>query len=137
MNFWKVLVRMWDPAVIVILTLQGMIITFVAYFLQQFEPKQKWDSFQISVNGVRCYFGLPCSYLPENNANRVLYISVLYGCIIFTTVLSTMIIKFFTTTVYDPQIRSIDEIIDGDFNLVGNQYILDEISRENRVNVTE
>lgn len=110
-----------SPEVYLIFTLHGIMIGIVAYYFQQFERQPKWDMARLSINGIRLYLGSPCSYKPMNNANRVLFIAVLLSGMIFGIILSTAMVKLGTTARYNPQIETIKDIIDNDFDLVGSQ----------------
>lgn len=123
-----------DPVVILIFTVQTIMVISLAYFLQQFERHPKWDWNRLVFNGACCYCGFPCAYRPENNANRILYLFFLFGCQIFLIVLGAGLIFLINQPVLNPQIESIEEIIYGNFKLLGDEYAFTKISQKTKVN---
>lgn len=122
-----------DPIVYAVFILQNTVLCIVCYYLQQFERPQ-WDYLGISFNGVCLFLGFPCPYQANNNANRVLFMSILLGGIIFVTTLSTIVIKLSTSPIYNTQIQTIDEIVDNyHFDLVGSPFALHELQQQNEV----
>lgn len=105
----------------------------LAYFLQQFERHQKWDWHRIFFNGFRMYFGFPCTYEPKNNANRILFLMVLFACSIFVVVITATIIKIITVPILYPQVNSIEEITNGGFSLVGRPFELHQMTQQSKV----
>lgn len=105
----------------------------LAYFLQQFEPHQKWDWNNLFVNGFRVIFSYPCTYNPQNNANRILFVFVMFGAIIFTVLLNSSIVSFVLTSIESRQIQCVPDILDGGFKLVGGQFELNKMIEQNQV----
>lgn len=104
------------------MTVTTIFTLMLAYIAEQLEPKhhQKWDWNKFVFNGVRCYFGFSCTYNPTNNVCRVGYAFVLFGGIIYATAFTALVIKLILIRMYEPQINSVQEFIDGRFSLVGN-----------------
>lgn len=105
----------------------------LARFMQQFEPRRKWDFNAISIMGICIFMGSPCPYKPKNNAHRLGYAFVLFGSIVFTTVTTTKVAKLFTSPTYNPQIQTVSEILDNRFDLIGNQFSLQKLLQKNWV----
>lgn len=124
-----------DPIVYVVFTLHIVFVVFMAYFVQLFEQKSKWDIHRISINGFACYMGFSCTYKPTNNANRLGAISVYFGGMLFSILLNTIIIKMYTTPMFNPQVKTIDKLIEGKFSLVGNAFAYQKIAEGNQVNI--
>lgn len=79
------------------------------------------------------FFGFPCTYRPENNANRLLFISVLFGGMIFVIVVTTFVVKVYTSPIYNSQIETIAEILENNFVLVGGRFALQKLLQQNQV----
>lgn len=79
------------------------------------------------------FLGFPCTYRPTNNANRLLFISVLFGGILFVIVVTTFVIKLYTSPIYNSQTETIAEILDNNFDLVGGQFALQKLLQQNQV----
>lgn len=122
-----------DPIVYGVFFFHAIVVTFVGYFFQMFEKAFKWDLFRISVNGFACYMGMPCTYNPINNAHRVVSISVYFASWLFATLLSTMIVRMFTTPMFNPQVKTIDQLTENEFGLVGNAFVYKEIVEQSQV----
>lgn len=105
----------------------------LARFMQQFEPRRKWDFNAISIMGICIFMGSPCPYKPKNNAHRLGYAFVLFGSIVFTTVTTTKVAKLFTSPTYNSQIQTVNEILDNSFDLIGNQFSLQKLLQKNWV----
>lgn len=121
-----------------LLVFLGLIFTLVlvvdlGYFMQQFEPRQKWDYFKIVISGVCLFMGSPSGYRPENNAHRLAYTFVLFGGIIYMGTISTLVLNLFTLSKYYPQIQTVEEILSDNFNLVGKKFALQKLMQQNEV----
>lgn len=77
---------------------------------------------------------MACAYNPENNANRLFFVSVLLGGMIFGVVLNSNIAKLLTQPVFNLQVASIKEILEKDYDLVGSQSTF-ELLQNNTVNI--
>lgn len=93
----------------------------------------KWDLVKIFMNGFCLYMGFPCTYRPQNNAHRIAFAMVLFGGIIFVTLLSTTVVKLVTSPYYEAQIETYKEILDNDFELIGSRHAFNELLEQNKV----
>lgn len=123
-----------DPIIYLVFSFQSIIVTIFAYFLQMFERRPRWDILKFSVNGFACYMGFPCTYNPIRSGTRLSTIFIFFGSFLFATLLSTMTVKILTTPLYNSQIKSIDQIIENKFQLVGNMFAYQKITKQNQVN---
>lgn len=121
-----------DPIVFVVATINAFTLFGCSYFLQMFEKFQKWDYYRI-VMVAFLFLGCSSTYHPQNNAHRVAFALTLIGGLIFSTTLNTMVVKVFTTPIFSPQIQNINQILDGDFDLVGSEFVLDKLMQQNEV----
>lgn len=122
-----------DPMVFLVFTLQAIFVTGTTYMWQMFERHPKWDLYRISVNGFACFVNLPCTYKTANNANRIGAITVYFGSSLFANIVLIFVIKSSSTLTYDPQVNTVDQLIESDYKLVGNAFAFDKISERNQV----
>lgn len=122
-----------DWVVFVVFALHGFLVTGYAYFMQQFEPHPKWDCFRISEAGFRVYTGFACPYKPKNSSHRFAAAAVFLGAFLFNVILCAKVIMFLTTSIQDIQIKSTEEIIKGNFQLVGDRFAYEKILQQNQV----
>lgn len=125
-----------DPIVYVVAILSSSITLCLAYFMQQFERRLKLDYFDTILNGLCVFVGFACPYKPENNAHRLAFVFVIFGGIIFVSTSTTLVVKLFTSPIYHPQIETIKEILNNNFNLAGSQFALYQLEKQNEVNVS-
>lgn len=118
--------RVWLICLIMAICVLGL-----AYIFQMFEHPQ-WDWNKIVINGLACFCGIPCMYKPKNNANRVLFISVLFGCLIFITTFTAVLMNYARKVFYAHQIQTVSEMINGDFTLAGDHFTFAELLQQNR-----
>lgn len=122
-----------DPLVFLGLTFTLVLVVDFGYFMQQFEPRQKWDYFKIVTSGVCLFMGSPSPYKPENNAHRLAYTFILFGGIIYMTTITTLVVNLFTSSTYYPQIQTVEEILSNNFSLVGKKFALQKLLQQNEV----
>lgn len=133
---WKNILHVCrDPLVYILMSSITIGTLFLAYVAEQLEPHhhRKWDWNKCWCNALCCYFGFPCAYNPVNNTCRVGYTLVLYGGIIFVTVINTGLIRILLINIYNPQVQTVQDIIDGQYTLVGDQVALNRIMQQNEV----
>lgn len=123
-----------DPVIHIGAALIIISLASLSYVLQQFEPLKSWDWNHIVFNGIGNTLNVPAPYMMTTLANKFLGISVLFCAIIFNTILSSFLISMISNPFLNQQITSIAEIVDGDFNLVGNQFAFNILSEQNEVN---
>lgn len=124
-----------DPVVWTIFTTTSFSIISAVYFAQQFERHQKMDYNQIAILGFGYFCGVPCSfYKPKMDAHRILFVMFIFGSSLYVIIVSSITTKFVTTPLLKPQVKSIREIIDGNFSLAGNRFALTKLSQQNEVN---
>lgn len=110
------------------------IVTFIFYYLQQFEDVQpKWQSFRIAL-GVLCRFiGMSYPYNSTNNSSRILFIIGMLGCLIFSTSFMSILMTSMNEQRYEDQVKTIQEICDKEYELTGSHYSLRQVEKANRV----
>lgn len=105
------------------------------YFFLQFEHKQ-WDWIRLTMEFICIACGFPSTYKVESCAIRMALISCLIGAMVFSTTISAVGITQITTPILNPQIDSIQEIIDGEFHLAGDRFAFLKMSQENEVTIS-
>lgn len=105
------------------------------YFLEQFEYHPKWDCHRIFFDGLRIHIGFSCLYNPRNNATRVLYLFILFACIIFTITVSSTLLQFMASPILSPQVETIQEIIDEQFSLIGGPFEYLKMTQQSEVKI--
>lgn len=123
-----------DPMVFLAFTVTILVVVWGTYFTQMFERHSNWDYNAILFNGTCLLLGFSCPYNPENAANRIGYAFFLWGSIIFVTLITTTITVLFTLRIYRPQVETISEILDSHFDLIGSQFVLQQLLQQNEVN---
>lgn len=104
----------------------------VAYYLFQHErPVRTWTECFLMI--FRVAIGLSPSFQPKSNPLRILYASGLLGGTIFSTVVNAILMRNITTPILRPQIQTIDEIIYGEFKLIGDQFALTKLELQTNV----
>lgn len=132
-SLWRNLFHLCnDPIVYLLSGIFGIGINAVIYIIQQFE-QQKWDWNLITINIVCVVCGFNTNFKPKSNAMRLVLIIFLFAAIICSTLFSSVLIKQITKPILKLQVDSIREIIDGDFNLVGDRFAFMKISQDNKV----
>lgn len=126
-----------DPLVWGIFIIGAFGILATAYLFQQFEPRQNWDWNRLFFDGLRCFFNLPCAYNPEVIGNRILFAFTMFASTIFGIVLNTGLLLFTTHPILKPQIQSIQEVIDGNFRLIGDGFTFQKILEQSQVGFSE
>ncbi|XP_031634347.1 uncharacterized protein LOC116347768 [Contarinia nasturtii] len=122
-----------DPLVYTVFFLECCLILFIVSWFQQWEPKQRgWDMHQIFFDGFRGMLGLSMNINPKHFTFRMGFWFYLVCSMLFSIHVSTFLIKVKTNPILGPQVHSIQEIIDGEFTLVGDQFTLRKISQENQ-----
>lgn len=122
-----------DPLVYWMYTVVVVAILSVTYYLQKCERRKKWDWHRLTVEGFCGSVGFPCTWNPENISNRVVTIFVLFAVLILNVVFNVGISLSILTPIMNPQIRSIQEIIDGNFKLMGDQSAMQKIIHRNEI----
>ena len=131
---WKyVLYLCNDPLVYIIFTITGLVVYSLAYYLQQFERHPKWDWFRISETGFRIYTGFACPYRAKNSSHRIFAAAVFLGAFLFNVVLCAKVIMFLTTSIQDIQVKSTEEIVKGNFQLIVDRFSYEKILQQNQV----
>lgn len=124
-----------DPLVIGSFTILLFIAIGFTYFCEEFEHHPKWDWNRLAFNGVNYYLGFASAYNPKTTANRTCYIFCSFGAMIFVCLLSSILVQLFISPILIPQIQNVQEIIDGEFKLIGNKFAFQKIVLHNEVNV--
>lgn len=122
-----------DPLVIGIFSIEVTIAIGLTYFCEQFEHRPKWDWNRLAFNGICYYLGFPSAYKPKSTANRICYISCLFAAIIFLTVLNAAVLLFIVTPILNQQITTVQQLFDGNFNLIGDHFTLEKIRQKSEV----
>lgn len=131
---WKSILYIFgDWPVLVALLMIIVLLVAVAYYLMQLERNKK-GTIQLILIIFGCALGLSVAFNPQSNPMRVLFTFGLFAGIIFATAISSIIMGSITSPIMRPQIDSIREIIDGDFVLAGDQFVLDKLLQQNEVN---
>lgn len=125
----------WDPLVYIIFTVLSGMAVFVGYFCEQFERHPKWDYHECYITGFCCFLGFPCHCFPSKIANRFNFIGCSLGGIVFVCTLSSILIELVMTPILSPQVQSVQEIIEGNFRLVGDRFAFQKLSQQTEVNV--
>lgn len=121
----------WTP----IASLAGLVILLVTvgYFLMVAERTKK-SSIDLLQIIICCALGLSAAYQPQSNPVRILFAFGIMGGMLFATLASSVLMTIATKPIQRAQIQNIQEIMMGNFSLVGDQFTLDKIIQRNEVN---
>lgn len=122
-----------DKYVYIVFAVMIAMVGLLSYFLQQFERHPKWNFPKLFTSGMGAFLGFPCTYNPRNTAHRLGYFWFLFGCLIFATVLNATLIKLFESPLYYHQTATIEEIVNGDYNLIGGKVAQQKLLQQNQV----
>lgn len=118
---------LWPMAVVTFFS-----VVYIFYYLMKEEDKSM-DAFSIM---LLCLLTMLCSS-PNCNAItlpvKILYFSCLLACILLITTFNAFLINVLTHPIHKTQIQTIAELIDNDFELVGDEYALSKIRERNMV----
>lgn len=133
---WKNIFRLCnEPLVWIIFTIMIISAIITAYIMQQYEPDQpKLDWTRITMAGVCSLLGFVSNYKPKILANRILFAMILFGSLIFTIVILSLTVKLTKMEMFNEQIKMVDEIVRGSFELTGNQFSLHHLMQKTEVN---
>lgn len=121
-----------DPIVVAILFGGIMILMCLVYYTQVFErPQCDWN--KLVMVGLALFLSKPCMFAPNNNAIRIGFISMLFGCYIFNTICAARLMVLVTKIIYQPQVESFEEFISNGHELFGDQFTLQECLKLNQV----
>lgn len=119
-----------DVFVWICCSIEVMMILCLAYYLQQFERHPKWDWHRLVINGMGYFCCLSRTYAPKTTANRILFTAVLLNAI----VIDTFIIGLFLNKMQlQKKDYSIDQILDGSYQLVGDPFTHQYLMEQNQV----
>lgn len=125
-----------DPIVYAVFTVHSVFLLFLVYFFQMFEHQSKWDWNRILVAGLSIYLGLPTTYSNrrlKNNAHCITLISIYFGGMLFGISIVTIIMKIFTSPIFNPQLKNIVQLIESEFSLIGNAFVYQKMSEQSQV----
>lgn len=124
-----------DVSVWILYTFMCFSVVFMGYFMQQFEDLQpKWDWFRITFAGIAPCLGFVSEYKPKIISHRIFFICCVFGAMLSYIVTNSIVLLLITHPFYENQIKSIQEIIDGDFKLVGDGFALQHLMQQKQVN---
>lgn len=104
----------------------------VEYYLIQFEhPVRTWN--ELLLITLCAALGMPVAFYPRTTALRMLFVFGTLAGFMFATILSATVMRQITSPILRSQVQSIDEIISGNFRLVGDRYAFIKMSQQNQV----
>lgn len=122
--------RNWDVYVVIFCGIMSLLL--IVYYLYQFEnPIRTWNEVLLII--FRCAIGMSGNARPQSTPLRVVYAFGLLGGILFSIVVSSVLMRNITTPIMRPQIQTIVEITNGDFKLIGDQFMLVKLKLQNKV----
>lgn len=96
------------------------------------EPKKRSFNDLLMVIYI-CSIGFRYRLQIQSNAARVCFGILLFAAVIFAKSLSSFLMANTANTIYRPQINTIDEIVQQNFSLAGDQFALDKLMQQNEV----
>lgn len=122
-----------DVAVYVLTLLTVVLFLVLLYVFQQLEYPRRCSTDLIANSFCIC-LGFPCALNPKSNPGRILVIACLFASIIIVVVTGTVSIGSITKPILNPQVDSIQQITNGEFNLIGDRFAFLKMLHQNEVN---
>lgn len=133
---WKNLFHLCsDPIVYAVHTTIAISFLSFVYFLQQFESARKYDWNTILMAITTMLLGFSSNYKAHLISNRILFIACIFGGIVFSTIVLAFFLRITINPIYESQIKSFREIVDGSYDLIGDYVALQHMIRKNEVQV--
>lgn len=133
---WKNIFRLYADPVPMGISLTSLIFLFIfiEYFLQQFEqPNKRFDCHKILLIWICTYTSFVCSYMPKVLSHRIFYAFHIFSSMIFGAIYLSFSMRTLSKPMYDNQIRTIDEIVNSSFELVGDAFTLQHLMKQKEV----
>lgn len=122
-------IRVW-----IIYTVMCFSVIFTGYFLQQFEDLEpKWDWFRITIAAIGPCLGVVSEYRPQILPNRIFFICCIFGAFLIYIITSSFWLYFTANPIFEKQISSVHEIVNGNFQLAGDGFALQHLMKQNEV----
>lgn len=110
----------------------SVMILCAAYFFQLFDrPQCDWN--KLILDGFGLFMAASTTYTANTTSHRIAFVSVVFGCMLFDTVFLAMLIVWCQKRIYEPPFKSIGEIIDGGYDIGGDQFVLSKLLELNQV----
>lgn len=121
-----------DPIVYIVATVEIFLIVGTAYILQQLEDA-RWDWNRISLYTIGVALGFAVDFMPKSIPFRIFFIIQLFAAMFFGIKMSSTMITQATTPIRNPQINSVQEMIDRDFSFTLDRFTFTKLSQLNEV----
>ncbi|XP_031636877.1 uncharacterized protein LOC116349537 [Contarinia nasturtii] len=99
----------------------------VLYYFQKLERYSKWDWYRLVFDGLYGALGFPYTFTSESLTVRVIIVLLSFAALVFSTVTSTAILLLIMIPTLNPQIKTVQEIINGHFELVGDRFAFEKL----------
>lgn len=107
------------------------LLTTIYYLFQHEHPVRTWNETLLIIFKVA--IGVTASFEPKSTAFRILYGLGLFGGMVFSIVVNSILMRNITMPILQPQIQTIAEITTGDFKLIGDQFVLAKLIQQSDV----
>lgn len=125
-----------SPVVLTLYILMCLSAISFSYFVQQFEDRKSitgWDWHKVTNIAAASVFGSASNYRATIISNRIFFIGCLFSNMVFMNNVLSFILKSMTSSIYDSQVESVHEIIDGSYKLFGDNFALQHLMKQNEV----
>lgn len=123
-----------DPIIYMLFAIMAVTGIFLFYYSHQFEDRPMYDWHRVTMEAIRLMCGWTIGYRPKILPTKILYVSCLFGSLIFTVEFLALFLNLLNTTMFKHQIQSIQEILDQSFQVVGDDFALQHLKKQNTVN---
>lgn len=133
---WKKIFKLCDDPMVwlvhIITFISGI---FMEFYLQQFECTMipKWDWMRVVFNGLRMMCGYSIKLRPRIHAHRVYVAIACLSCIVYGITFCAIWLKCMTTPFFETQVQSVRDLLDKDFELVGDDFAAHLLMKEKQV----
>lgn len=109
-----------------------IVLLLTCYYLFQYEhPIRTWNEGLLII--FRVAIGISANFEPKSTPLRIFYGLGLFAGTIFSIVVNAILMRNVTTPILNPQIQNIDEITNGEFTLIGDQFALAKLKLQTNV----
>lgn len=118
-----------DTIIWITYLLVAALIIALFYFFQQFE-KSKYGFYRILIVGVAYATNTTQSYNIRNSAHRILFISCTLASVLESIVFTTFCFKVQTQPYMKREVRTVDDILSNDIQMIGDRFALMQLQQQ-------
>lgn len=103
------------------------------FYLQNKNEKKPQDCYVLMLIIALAIMGTSSSYKPLKAFNRLSFNGALFVCLLLNITFNAFLISIITRSIYGFHISTIRELINDEFELIGERNIVDQLFKQNLV----